>query len=73
MRNAAVTPIDKATQMSNPETLLEKEQGYDAWLSNKVTATLQRVADKSTPLYDHAEAMASLKERVAEKRARKRA
>lgn len=74
MRKAAMSPIDEAGGTPNPERFLEKkEPGYDEWLFEKVTRTLQRVADKSTPLYDHADAMASLKARVAAKHARNRA
>ena len=70
---AMMISIEDAADTLIPELFMDKEPGYDEWLSNKITATLQRVADKSTPLYDHADAMASLKERVAAKRARKRA
>lgn len=70
---AMMISIEDAAGTLIPELFMEKEPGYDEWLSSKITATLQRVADKSTSLHDHADAMASLKERVAAKRARKRA
>jgi prevent-host-death family protein len=65
--------IEDAADTLIPELFMDKEPGYDEWLSSKVTGTLQRVADKATPTYAHADVMASLKERVAAKRARKRA
>lgn len=44
---------------------IEKDPGYDEWLSGNVSRTMERVASGESALVDHNDAMAQLKERIA--------
>lgn len=44
---------------------IEKDSGYDEWLSGKINRTMERVASGESALMDHNDAMAQLKERIA--------
>lgn len=44
---------------------IEKDPGYDEWLSGKVSRTMERVASGESALVDHNDAMAQLKQRIA--------
>lgn len=44
---------------------IEKDPGYDEWLSGKVSRTMKRVASGESALVDHNDAMAQLKDRIA--------
>ena len=57
--------IEDAADTLLPEFLLDKTPGYDGWLFEKVTATLERLDAGQTTLHAHDEAMALLRERVA--------
>ena len=46
---------------------MEKEPGYEEWLTSKVGSTLARVDSGATTLLPHGDAMASLKSRVKAK------
>ena len=57
--------IEDAAVTLLPEFLLDKTPGYDGWLFEKVTATLERLDAGQTKLHAHDEAMALLRERLA--------
>ena len=57
--------IEDAADTLLPEFLLDKTPGYDGWLFEKVTATLEHTDANQTTLHAHDEAMALLRERVA--------
>ncbi len=57
--------IEDAADTLLPEFLLDKTPGYDGWLFEKLTATLERLEAGQTKLHDHDEAMALLRERLA--------
>jgi len=63
--------IEDAADTLIPEMFMEKEAGYDEWVSSKVGATLARVEAGTTSILPHADAMASLGTRVAAKLAHK--
>ena len=63
--------IEDAADTLIPEIFMEKEPGYEAWLTSKVGSTLARVDAGETALLSHGEAMGSLKSRVEAKLARK--
>lgn len=63
--------IEDAADTLIPEMFMEKEPEYEEWLASKVRSTLERVDSGKTSLTPHAEAIASLKSRVAAKLARK--
>lgn len=56
--------IEDAASTLLPELLLDKDQGYDGWLFDKVSATLARVDSGGSALRPHDEAMALVKERL---------
>ena len=57
--------IEDAADTLLPEFLLDKTPGYDGWLFEKLTATLERLDPGQTKLHAHDEAMALLRERLA--------
>ena len=57
--------IEDAADTLLPEFLLDKTPGYDGWLFEKLTATLERLDAGQTKLHAHDEAMALLRERLA--------
>lgn len=63
--------IEDAADTLIPEMFMEKEAGYDEWLSAKVGATMERVGSGTATLRPHADAMASLKARIEAKLARR--
>ena len=63
--------IEDAADTLIPEMFMEKEPGYEEWLTSKVGATMARVEAGATALLPHAEAMVSLKSRIESKLARK--
>ena len=62
--------IEDAAETLVPERFMAAEPGYDAWLVDKVGATLQKVASGETRLHDHDAAMVALSERIAALRAK---
>jgi prevent-host-death family protein len=62
--------IEDAADTLLADFFMEKEPGYDAWLSGKVTRTMARVDSGATGLHEHDDAMALLKSRL-ESRVRK--
>jgi prevent-host-death family protein len=63
--------IEDAADTLIPEMFMEKEPGYEEWLTAKVSSTLARVDAGATPLVPHEEAAASLRSRIEAKLARK--
>lgn len=59
--------IEDAVDTLIPEMFMDKETGYDEWLTAKVTNTLKRVESSSTTLLTHDEAMLQLASRVKDK------
>ena len=57
--------IEDAADTLLPEFLLDKTPGYDGWLFEKLTTTLERLDAGHTKLHAHDEAMALLRERLA--------
>lgn len=57
--------IEDAADTLLPEFLLDKTPGYDGWLFEKLTTTLERLDAGQTKLHAHDEAMALLRERLA--------
>lgn len=57
--------IEDAADTLLPEFLLDKTPGYDGWLFEKLTTTLERLEAGQTALHAHDEAMALLRERLA--------
>jgi len=57
--------IEDAADTLLPEFLLAKTPGYDGWLFEKLTTTLERLDAGQTKLHAHDEAMALLRERLA--------
>ena len=57
--------IEDAADTLLPEFLLDKMPGYDGWLFEKLTTTLERLDAGQTKLHAHDEAMALLRERLA--------
>lgn len=57
--------IEDAADTLIPERFMDKDAGYDAWLTAKVGATLARVDAGSTTLHEHEDAMAKLQARIA--------
>lgn len=68
---AIMISIEDAADTLIPEMFMEKEPGYEEWLASKVGSTLARVDADATPLFSHADAVASLMARVEAKLARK--
>ena len=68
---AIMISIEDAADTLIPEMFMEKEPGYEEWLVSKVGSTLARVDADATPLFSHADAVASLRARVEAKLARK--
>lgn len=63
--------VEDAADTLIPEMFMEKESGYEEWLTGKVGATSARVVSGAATLRPHAEAMSSLKSRVEASLARK--
>jgi prevent-host-death family protein len=63
--------IEDAADTLIPEMFMEKETGYEEWLTKKVGTTMARFEADATATLPHAEAMASLRLRVKAKLARK--
>lgn len=63
--------VEDAADTLIPEMFMEKEPGYEEWLTAKVGATAARVESGATTLRPHAEAMSSLQSRVEARLARK--
>ena len=59
--------IEDAADTLIPEMFMEKEPGYEEWLTSKVGSTLARVDSGAATLLPHGDAMASLKSRVKAK------
>ena len=57
--------IEDAADTLLPGFLLDKTPGYDGWLFEKLTGTLERLDAGQTKLHAHDEAMALLRERLA--------
>ena len=57
--------IEDAADTLLPEFLLDKTPGYDGWLFEKLTTTLERLDAGQTKLHALDEAMALLRERLA--------
>lgn len=68
---AIMISIEDAADTLLPELFMDKEAGYDEWLSGKVAKTLARVDTGKTGLHEHADAMALLKARIEARLARK--
>ena len=68
---AIMISIEDAADTLLPELFMDKESGYDEWLSGKVTKTLVRVDAGKTGLHEHADALALLKERIEARLSRK--
>jgi prevent-host-death family protein len=56
--------IEDAAETLLPEFLLDKEPGYDGWLFNKVSTTMQRLDAGESVVYEHDAAMVLLRERL---------
>jgi len=68
---AIMISIEDAADTLLPELFMDKEPGYDEWLSEKVTKTLSRLNAGKTGLTEHADAMALLKGRIEARLSRK--
>ncbi len=62
--------IEDAAETLVPERFMDQEPGYDAWVANKVGATLADVSSGKARLHDHDAAMAELSSRIAVLRAK---
>lgn len=56
--------IEDAADTLLPEFLLDKEPGYDGWLFEKITRTMERADSGETMTYEHDEAMRLLRGRL---------
>ena len=62
--------VEDAAETMFSEFFIDPESGYDEWLFGKVSKTMARVAEGTTRLHEHGDAMSLLKERL-EARVRK--
>lgn len=62
--------IEDAADTVLPELLLDKEPGYDGWLFEKVSRTLEQVDDGEVELVEHDEAMKRVRDRLKDRFAR---
>ena len=62
--------IEDAAETLVPERFMEVEPGYDAWLADKVGASVAEVASGTARLHDHDEAMRELWARIKALRAK---
>lgn len=56
--------IEDAADTLLSDFFMDKESGYDDWLSGKVNKTMERVAAGTTELREHSDAMSLLKDRL---------
>lgn len=63
--------IEDAADTLLPEFLLDREPGYDGWLFDKVTTTMNRLDTGETVVREHGEAMDLLRERLQARATRK--
>lgn len=56
--------IEDAADTLLSDFFMDKESGYDDWLSGKVNKTMERVASGATELREHSDAMSLLKDRL---------
>jgi prevent-host-death family protein len=63
--------IEDAVDTLIPEMFMDKEPGYEEWLTAKVSSTLASADAGATPLVPHEEAVASLRSRIQAKLAHK--
>jgi prevent-host-death family protein len=61
--------IEDAADTLVLERFMDKEAGYESWLTAKVGATLARVEAAAAQRHPHDEAMAALRARIEAKRA----
>ncbi len=64
--------LEDAKETLFADFFIDKESGYEEWLFGKVAKTTDRVADGTTTLHEHVDAMALMKGRL-EARLRKSA
>lgn len=65
--------IEDAADTLLPEFLLDKERGYDGWLFEKVSRAMNDVDSGKATLYEHEEAIKSIRDRLKARMARKTA
>ena len=65
-KHRALQEADRAHRDLAPAPfLLDKTPGYDGWLFEKLTTTLERLEAGQTKVHDHDEVMTLLRERLA--------
>ena len=59
--------VEDAAETMFSDFFVDPESGYDEWLFGKVSKTMARVADGASQMHEHGDAMALLKDRLADR------